>query len=63
VSTSGKIYERINYFQRELFKQFAVIRSESEVESSLLYSKYVPFMESFCKTLEECYEIDFKNNS
>lgn len=63
MSTPGKIYERINYFQRELFKQFAVIRSETEVESSLLYSKYVPFMESFCKTLEECYELDFKNNS
>lgn len=37
------------------------ISAETEIEAGLLYAKEIHFIESFCKTLEESYELELTN--
>lgn len=57
-STPEKIHKRLNIFLKYIFRKIHQIAHETEIESGLLYSGSVAFIESFCKTLEESYKID-----
>ena len=57
ISTPDRAFARLSQFLRSIFRKLEVISGESEIESGLLYTKEIHLLESFCKTLEECYEM------
>lgn len=56
-STPDRAYSRIALFLRSVLRKLEAISGETEIESGLLYAKEIHFLEAFCKTLEEAYEL------
>ena len=57
LGTPDRAFPRIALFLRSVLRKLAAISAESEIESGLLYTKEIHFLEAFCKTLEESYEL------
>ena len=63
MSSSSRIYIRLDIFLTHLMDRVKQIVSESDIEANVKYSESLYFVESFCKTLEESYDFCIEKNT
>lgn len=63
MSSSSRIYHRLDIFLTHLMDRVKQIVNESDIQANVKYSESLYFVESFCKTLEESYDFGIENQT